>query len=347
MHSTPLPSILEIKQLFPVYPHHVQFIAESRIHAKAIVNGTDPRKALIVGPCSIHEKTSAIEYAKRFKALSDEVSRSLFLVMRVYVEKPRTVAGWKGLIYDPHLNGSHDIQTGLIWTRELLMHLTEMRVPIATEFVDPLAAYYFQDLISWGFIGARTSASQPHRQLASALKMPIGFKNGTDGNLSNAIHGITSAKTPHCLMNINEEGHLCAVQSDGNPWTHIVLRGAQEVPNYDAGSVGAALQKLAAAHLPPRLMIDCSHDNCQKDHEKQQVVFQSVIEQILNGNESIFGMMLESHLESGSQLLGEDPSLLKYATSITDPCINWKTTEQLIYSANESLSSPSFSSIGS
>lgn len=175
INSTPLPSIREIKQLFPISPHHLQFIAESRIHAKAVFGGKDPRKAIIVGPCSIHDRKSAVEYAQRFKELSERVKHSLFLVMRVYVEKPRTITGWKGLIYDPHLDGSHDMQTGLIWTRELLMLLTEMKVPIATEFVDPLAAFYFHDLITWGFIGARTSASQPHRQLASALKIPMGF----------------------------------------------------------------------------------------------------------------------------------------------------------------------------
>ncbi|MBX3719786.1 MAG: 3-deoxy-7-phosphoheptulonate synthase [Parachlamydiales bacterium] len=345
MHSTPLPSIQEIKQLFPIHSHHMQFIAESRIHAKAILNGTDKRKVVIVGPCSIHDKNAAIEYAKRFKKLSHEVSKSLFLVMRVYVEKPRTITGWKGLIYDPHLDGSHDIQTGLIWTRELMMALTEMKVPIATEFVDPLAAYYVQDLITWGFIGARTSASQPHRQLASALKIPTGFKNSTDGNLDHAVNGVISAKTSHCFMNIDEEGHLCSVQSDGNPWSHIVLRGSQETPNYDAASVRLALQKLKNAHLSERIMIDCSHGNCQKDHEKQASVFRSVFEQIEGGNDSIFGAMLESHLESGSQLLPEDPALLRYATSITDPCIDWQTTEELIYSASEGLSSSLSSSL--
>lgn len=345
MHSTPLPSIQEIKHLFPVYPYHVQFIEESRIHAKAILNGTDKRKAIVVGPCSIHDKTSAIEYAKRFKELYEEVSHTLFLVMRVYVEKPRTITGWKGLIYDPHLDGSHDIQTGLIWTRELMMTLIEMKVPIATEFVDPLATYYIQDLITWGFIGARTVASQPHRQLASALKIPLGFKNSTDGNLDQAVHGVISAKTTHCFMNIDEEGRLCAVQTDGNPWSHIVLRGSHDMPNYDAVSVHHALKKLTYAHLPERIMIDCAHGNCQKDHEQQAAVFRSVIEQIEGGNECIFGAMLESHLESGSQPLTEDPALLKYATSITDPCIDWETTEELIYSANELLSSSLSSSI--
>ncbi len=345
MHSKPLPSIQKVKQLFPIYPEHVQFIAESRIQAKAILNRTDRRKAVVVGPCSIHDKMSAIEYAKRFKELSKEVSNTLFLVMRVYVEKPRTITGWKGLIYDPHLDGSHDIQTGLIWARELLVALIEMKVPIATEFVDPLATYYFQDLITWGFIGARTSASQPHRQLASALKIPLGFKNSTDGNLDHAVNGVISAKTPHCFMNIDEEGRLCAVQSEGNPWGHIVLRGSHNIPNYDAVSVHHALKKLIQAQLPERIMIDCSHGNCQKDHEKQEAVFHSFIEQIQGGNESIFGAMLESHLEGGSQLLTEDPALLKYATSITDPCIDWKTTEELIYSANETLSSSFFSSL--
>lgn len=334
MTITPLPSPQEIKRLFPLSSAARMYIHQSRETAKQIIRGEDQRKALIVGPCSIHDRKSAIEYAERFKELSKEVSRTSFMVMRVYVEKPRTSTGWKGLLYDPHLDGSHDIKTGLLWTRELLLALAERQVPCATEFVDPLAALYFDDLITWGFIGARTSSSQPHRQFASSLEMPVGFKNATDGNLETAIHGALSAKEPHVALHIDGDGKLCAIQSHGNPFAHIVLRGAYDFTNYDSSSVRHAAEKLKGTHLPQRLMIDCSHGNCQKQYEKQQEAFLSVIEQIEKGNDGILGLMLESHLESGNQPLKDDPSQLKYAVSITDPCLDWKTTEALIYSAN-------------
>lgn len=339
MTITPLPSPQEIKTLYPISLAAAAFIKHSRETAQRIILGKDPRKALVIGPCSIHDRRSATEYAEQIKALSDVVSGTSFIVMRVYVEKPRTSTGWKGLLYDPHLNGSHDIKTGLLWTRELLLALAEMQVPCATEFVDPLAALYFDDLITWGFIGARTSSSQPHRQFASALEIPMGFKNATDGNLESAVHGVLSAREPHASLHINSEGRLCAIQSEGNPFSHIVLRGAYDFTNYDSISVQHALQQLKTAHLPQRLMIDCSHGNCQKRFEKQQETFLSVLEQIEKGNDRIFGLMLESHLESGNQPLTEDLSLLKYAVSITDPCLDWKTTERLIYSANEAFSS--------
>jgi 3-deoxy-7-phosphoheptulonate synthase len=339
MTITSLPSPYEIKTLLPVTATAAKFIENARQTAKGIVLGNDPRKALIIGPCSIHERTSAIEYAKRFQELSQKVQHTCFMVMRVYVEKPRTSMGWKGLLYDPHLDGSHDIRTGLLWTRELMLALTEMKIPCATEFVDPLAALYFDDLISWGFVGARTSASQPHRQFASSLDMPAGFKNSTDGNLESAIHGVLSAREPHASMHIDTHGKLCAIQTEGNPYSHIVLRGAYEFTNYDSSSVRSALEQLKTVQLLQRLMIDCSHGNCQKRFDQQQEVFLSALEQIEKGNDGIFGMMLESHLESGSQPLTEDVSLLKYAVSITDPCLDWKTTEDLIYSANLTLSS--------
>ncbi len=341
MTTTPLPSPHELKTRLPLLSQTAAFIDEARKSAKQIIRGGDLRKALIIGPCSIHDSRSAIEYAKCFKELSESVSPTCFMVMRVYVEKPRTSTGWKGLVYDPHLDGSDDINTGLLWTRELLLTLAEMQIPIATEFVDPLAALYFEDLVTWGFIGARTSASQPHRQFASAQAMPIGFKNSTDGNLENAVHGALSATVPHALIHADLHGKLCAVQSEGNPFSHIVLRGACSFTNYDPASVLLALEMLKKSRLPQRLMIDCAHGNCQKRFEKQEGVFLSILEQIEKGNDNIFGLMLESHLESGSQLLTEDRSLLKYAVSITDPCLDWKTTEELVHSAALTFSSTS------
>lgn len=325
-----LQSPREIKTLLELPHETAAFIEDARQTAKDIVAGVDPRLCLIIGPCSIHERISAIEYAKRIQDLSRKVEQTCFIVMRFYVEKPRTKAGWKGLLYDPHLDGSHDIKTGLLWTRELLLEMAEMRVPCATEFVDPLAALYFDDLITWGFIGARTAASQPHRQFASHLPFPVGFKNSTDGNLESAIHGVHSSRKPHAALHIDPHGKLCAIQTEGNPNSHIVLRGAHDVPNYDATSVQIATEKLKEAGLSERLLIDCSHGNCQKKSDKQQEVFLSILEQIERGNDKIFGMMIESHLESGNQLLTEDLSQLKYAVSITDPCLDWKTTEDLI-----------------
>lgn len=338
---TSLPSPQELKAQLPLSPSAQTFIHQSRKAAQDIIHKRDHRKALIIGPCSIHDRKSALEYAAHFHALSQEVKQTCLMVMRVYVEKPRTSTGWKGLLYDPHLNASHDIRTGLIWTRELLIALAEMQVPCATEFVDPLAALYFNDLISWGFIGARTSSSQPHRQFASAMDMPIGFKNATDGDLNGAIHGVLSVKEPHAFLHIDGEGKLCAMQSKGNPHAHVVLRGSYDFTNYDHLSVTKASDLLQSYRLATRLMIDCSHGNSLKQHDKQQTVFLSVLEQMEKGDLRIFGLMLESHLESGNQPLPLDLSQLKYAVSITDPCLDWKTTERLIYSAHHILlSSP-------
>jgi 3-deoxy-7-phosphoheptulonate synthase len=340
MTSIALLPPFELKKQSPLSSQTASFIAESREIAKRIIRGQDRRKALIIGPCSIHDRKSALDYAQHFKKLAESVKRSCFMVMRVYIEKPRTAKGWKGLLYDPHLDGSHDIKTGLSWARELLLTLAEMQIPAAAEFVDPLAALYFEDLVSWGFIGARTSASQPHRQFASTKSMPIGFKNSTDGNLENAVHGVLSATNPHTLLHIDEQGKLCIVQSEGNPDSHVVLRGANDFTNYDPSSISLALEMLKKANLPQRLMVDCSHGNCQKNYKKQYEVFLSVLEQIEKGNDKIFGLMLESHLRSGNQPLSEDPSLLKYAISITDPCLDWKTTEELVYSADLAFSTP-------
>lgn len=339
MQTTPLPTPEQIRELYPISRETALFIQSARSQACRIMQGTDGRKALIVGPCSIHDRASAIEYGRRFKELSNAVRETCFLVMRVYLEKPRTSTGWKGLLYDPHLDGSHDIQTGLLWSRELLSTLAEMGVPCATEFVDPLAALYFEDLITWGFIGARTSASQPHRQFASQLHIPIGFKNSTDGNLKSAVLGVKSAFSPHSSLNIDIHGKICAAQSSGNPLSHVVLRGACDFTNYDEPSVHAAVQKLEAEHLPTRLMIDCSHGNCQKRFERQVETFSAILGLLEEGNPHILGMMLESHIESGNQILTDDLDALQYAVSITDPCIDWKTTEELIYSADAAFSS--------
>jgi 3-deoxy-7-phosphoheptulonate synthase len=335
-HSLPTPDAL--KASHPLSERGRQFIAGSREAAKKIVSGEDRRKALIVGPCSIHDPISALEYAERLKTLSQAVEETCFLVMRTYMEKPRTTTGWKGFLYDPHLNRTHAISTGLRWTRELLLKLAEMHVPCATEFVHPLASPYFDDLITWGFIGARTCSSQPHRQFASLVDFPIGFKNSVEGNIYRAIHGVLAAKEEHCSFHIDGEGKLCAVHSRGNPNSHIVLRGSCDGINYDPPSIRETLSSLEAAHLPQRIMIDCAHGNSRKQGEKQEEVFLSVLEQIEAGRDEIFGWMLESHLEGGSQPLSQDPSQFQYAVSITDPCLDWATTERLIYSADVALS---------
>lgn len=329
-----LPSPRQLKTFLPTSRDQEGFISASQATVKRLLLGKDPRIAIVAGPCSIHDKEAALEYAHHFKNLSSIVSKSCFLVMRVYMEKPRTSTGWKGYLYDPHLDGSHDIHAGMIATRQLLLELASLEVPTAAEFVDPIASAYFSDLISWGFIGARTSASQPHRQLASLLNLPIGFKNATDGNIDDAIHGVIAAQNKHTFLHINDEGKIDAVQSQGNPYTHIVLRGAYEFTNYDPASVAVTLQKMKIAEISTRLLIDCSHGNCQKQHDKQIQAFSAVLDQIDGGNRSILGVMLESHLHSGSQSIH---SPLQYAVSVTDPCINWATTVELILQANAVL----------
>lgn len=330
-----LPTPREIKSLFPVSLKQKQFILSSQKQAQEFFTSKSRPFLIIAGPCSIHDLNSARAYAERLSTLSKKVKNTCFLIMRVYMEKPRTTIGWKGLLYDPFLDGSNQIQEGLYLTRQLLLDLAEMEIPVATEFVDPLTALYFEDLITWGFIGARTSASQTHRQLASYLKMPIGFKNSTDGNLDNAIQGVIAAQNSHAFMHMNEDGKLCILKSDGNPLTHIVLRGSHFDTNYDPESVQGAIEKLVLSELSPHLLIDCSHGNCQKEYKRQKLVFESIIAQKENGNDNIFGVMLESHLEEGNQLL--DSSDIRSDVSITDPCIDWSLTEELICSADERL----------
>lgn len=295
-----------------------------------LFTSSDKRILCVVGPCSIHDVDMGIEYAIRLKRLSEIVKDRMLLVMRAYFEKPRTSIGWKGLILDPHLDQSSDILSGLTLAREFLIKLIGMEIPTATELLDPITPQYIGDLITWSAIGARTTQSQTHRQLASGLPMPLGFKNTTDGSIKTAIHAITAAANPQTFLGINEKGHASYIMTKGNPNCHIVLRGGIRGPNYDSDSIKEVEEKLQEHRLPKTIMVDCSHDNCNKDPGKQVQVFQSVLNQIQNGNTSIKAIMLESNLNEGQQPFSLGKENLKYGVSITDPCISWETTEALI-----------------
>jgi len=283
-----------------------------------------------VGPCSIHDIKGAEAYAKRLKALSEEVSDSFFIVMRSYFEKPRTALGWKGLIHDPLLDGSHQIRHGFELARRLLLFLAEIQMPAGCEFLDPPSAVYNGDLIAWSCIGARTASSQVHRQIASDLPMPVAFKNSTDGNSESAVNGCLAASYPHAYLGLNHQGNLSIHHSKGNPDAHIVLRGGQSKPNYDLNSVRKAFQLLHRAGLPERLLIDCSHDNCKKKHDLQRIVFETVIKQTLESEAPIYGLMLESYLYGGNQPLKGPLETLQFGISVTDPCLSFEETEDLL-----------------
>jgi 3-deoxy-7-phosphoheptulonate synthase len=325
-----LPSYKELKNQLPLAPKQHAFVKKSKQTISEILQGKDARLLLIVGPCSIHDPLSAKEFATYLKQLATLVAPHFFLVMRVYFEKPRTSAGWKGFLYDPLLDGSNHMRTGIEQTRQLLLELADLQVPTATEFLDPLTAFYYEDLISWGSIGARTSSSPIHRQLASGLSMPIGFKNGITGNISAAVYGVLAASYPQTYMGLSEEGQPVIIQTSGNADAHIVLRGGESRPNYDSSSIAEAVTKLTHAQLPPRLLVDCSHHNSDKKHDRQPMVFQSVLRQITEGNYAIRGIMIESHLYAGSQPLKTHSNQLIYGVSITDACLDWKSTAQLI-----------------
>ncbi len=327
-----LPTPRELHTALPLGPAEKAFIDKSREEIQKILLGKDLRLLLIIGPCSIHDLDACLEYAEKLKGLADRVGSSCFIAMRAYMEKPRTRDGWKGLIHDPHLDESYDIEEGLLKARSFLLKLAQMRMPAATEFVTPPLAPYFADLISWGCIGARTSSSQPHRHLAAYLPMPIGFKNSVDGNIDCAIHSAIVARSPHPFVHIDDDGRLCRTLAPGNPAAHVVLRGSQHQPNYDAETVAAVLTKLRRFELPPRIIIDCAHDNSRKRSDKQLEVFQNVLEQIAAGNKHICGVMLESHLEAGVQPV--KASGLQRGVSITDPCIDFSTVESALISSS-------------
>lgn len=322
-----LPSPFQLKKEYPLSCE--AFIQASRKRAQNILRRSDDRLVIIVGPCSIHDPKAALEYATLLKQLMPRIEKTFFPILRFFIEKPRTRLGWKGMLYDPFLNGSNDIATGLRQSRELLLQISELGVPCAMEFLEPIAAPYFEDLIVWGLVGARTSASQTHRQMASGLPFPIGFKNDCEGKLDSALSAILSSRTPHSYIGINAQGHVASIHSQGNPHSHLVLRGSANEPNYDPLSVENALTVLRKQQIESALLIDCSHGNCGKDHQRQKIAFESVFHQAKN-NRFIAGLMLESHLFSGSQRLQETDSPLEYGVSITDPCIGWEETEFLL-----------------
>ncbi len=310
-------------------------VLTGRSAVQAILAGRDPRLLMVVGPCSIHDPAAAMEYARRLAVLRDRVSASVELIMRVYFEKPRTTIGWKGLINDPHLNGTRDMGTGLRIARRLLLDVMALGLPVGTEMVGPVMPQYIADLVTWTAIGARTAESQTHREMASGLSMPVGFKNSTDGNLQVALDGMHAASTPHSFLGLDMEGRVAIVQTTGNPDRHLVLRGGGGRTNYDAESVERAVVMLRGSRLPDRVMVDCSHGNSNKDYTRQAAVLREVLAQLAAGSPHIMGLMLESHLHAGHQKLGDDPGALKYGVSITDACIDWNTTESLIEEAAE------------
>jgi 3-deoxy-7-phosphoheptulonate synthase len=325
----PMPSPRELHERIPLGDAGAQFIAGARAALCRVLDRTDPRLLVFAGPCSIHDPAAGLDYAQRLKALAAEVEDSFFLVMRVYFEKPRTVTGWKGFINDPHMDDSFHIEEGMERARRFLSDLAAMGVPAATEALDPASPQYLGDLIAWYAIGARTSESQTHREMASGLSAPVGFKNATDGNIGVAINAIRSAREPHSFLGITFEGTPAIVRTRGNSYGHIVLRGGQS-PNYDTAQVALTEQELAQAGLSPNLVIDCAHANSRKKPELQPLVFRDCIHQIIEGNSSIVGLMLESNIVAGNQPIPQDKSKLIYGCSVTDPCISWETTEKLI-----------------
>jgi 3-deoxy-7-phosphoheptulonate synthase len=321
----------------PISDRSTATVQQARERIKAILHGRDSRLLVIVGPCSVHDVAAAHEYAAAIAAAQERYQDALEIVMRVYFEKPRTTVGWKGLINDPHLDGSYDINTGLRVARGLLLHLAEMGLPAATELLDPVVPQYIADLISWTAIGARTTESQTHREMASGLSMPIGFKNGTDGGAITAINAMEAAARPHHFLGINGEGQAAIVTTTGNPDGHLVLRGGNRGTNYHPEAVEEAAAELAKAGLPPRVMVDCSHGNSNKDYRRQGEVAAQVAAQLRAGSGHVMGVMLESHLVAGSQKIPSDLSQLTYGQSITDACIDLATTLEVLETLAESV----------
>jgi 3-deoxy-7-phosphoheptulonate synthase len=309
-------------------------VIESRDIIRDILFKKDRRLLVITGPCSIHDETAALDYAERLNRLKKEVEAKIFPVMRVYFEKPRTTIGWKGMINDPWLDGSCDIMSGLRKARELLLKITETGLATATEMLDPITPQYIADLICWSAIGARTTESQTHREMVSGLSMPVGLKNGTDGDLMVAVNGIMASGSPQQFIGIDSKGRTSIVKTRGNPWTHMVLRGGNR-PNYDSVSIYEAVTLLKKNGLNEALIVDCSHANSNKDYRMQPIVWQDVINQRVDGNEAIIGLMIESNLFEGNQTISGSHSALKYGVSITDACISWETTEKMVRSACE------------
>ena len=324
-----MPSPRELHERITLDDAGAKFVADARATLCRVLDRSDPRLLVIVGPCSIHDPAAGLEYARRLRDLAAEVKDSFYVVMRVYFEKPRTVSGWKGFINDPHMDDSFHIEEGMERARRFLVDLAALGLPAATEALDPAAPQYLGDLIAWYAIGARTSESQTHREMASGLSAPVGFKNATDGNIGIAINAIRSARGPHTFLGITADGTQAIVRTRGNAYGHIVLRGGQS-PNYDTAQVSLTEQELTQAGLSANLVIDCAHANSMKKPELQPLVFKDCIHQIIEGNRSIVGLMLESNIVPGNQPIPEDKSRLVYGCSVPDPCIGWETTEKLI-----------------
>ncbi|MBA6412206.1 3-deoxy-7-phosphoheptulonate synthase [Parahaliea sp. F7430] len=312
-------------------------VAESRQVLWDILDGKDPRMFVVVGPCSIHDPEAALDYARRLKALADELSDTLYIVMRVYFEKPRTTVGWKGLINDPHLNDTFKIEEGLHIGRKLLLDILELGLPTSTEALDPISPQYLQDLISWSAIGARTTESQTHREMASGLSCAVGFKNGTDGCLTVATNALNSVSKPHRFLGINHQGRVSVYTTKGNRYGHVVLRGGSSGPNYDSVNIALCEEALNKAKAPLNIMVDCSHANSNKQPELQTLVVEDVVSQIISGNKSIVGLMIESNLKAGNQSIPENLEDLEYGVSVTDGCIDWDTTAECLRTARDKL----------
>lgn len=327
----------KIKELLPVTEKALQTVIQGRKTLQEIISREDKRLFMVIGPCSIHDPKAALDYARRLKALADKVKDRLVIVMRVYFEKPRTTIGWKGLINDPFINNSFDVEAGLRIARKLLIDLCEMGLPTGTEALDPVTPQYLSELISWAAIGARTVESQTHREMASGLSMPVGFKNGTDGNIQTAIDAMKSATISHHFLGINQQGQICTFKTRGNPYGHLVLRGGGTKPNYTSDHIAFCEAKFKEAGLRSAIVVDCSHGNSNKDHTRQPIVLRDCLDQIEAGNRSLIGFMIESNLCEGNQSIPPNLSQLKYGVSITDKCVGWDITEQMINTSYQRL----------
>jgi 3-deoxy-7-phosphoheptulonate synthase len=332
-----MPTPDEIKAKLPLTEKAAETVVSGRRTIEAILDGRDHRLFAVVGPCSIHDPIAGLDYARRLKQLADEVSSTMFMVMRVYFEKPRTSVGWKGFINDPYMDDSFRVDEGMEKGRKFLLDVNEIGLPAATEALDPTAPQYLGDLIAWTAIGARTSESQTHREMSSGLSTPVGFKNGTDGEIESAVNAILSASHPHAFLGVNGQGRSAVVRTRGNAYGHLVLRGGGGRPNFDTVSISLAEQALAKAKLPQNMVVDCSHANSWKKPELQPLVMRDVVHQIREGNRSVVGFMVESFIEAGSQPIPEDLSKLKYGCSVTDACVSWETTVEMLRSAHEVL----------
>ncbi len=334
---SPIIAPSDLKQVFPLSLTAAKFVSDSRTTIRSILRGEDKRLMAIVGPCSIHDPKAALEYAEKLALLAEELHDQLFIIMRVYFEKPRTIVGWKGLINDPDLDGTHQISKGLGIARQLFCAITSLNLPIASEMLDPITPEYMSDIISWGAIGARTTESQTHREMASGLSFPVGFKNGTDGGLKVATDAMAAACRPHSFLGINNDGKSSIVQTSGNPDVHIVLRGGNDAPNYFPQDIAATTDLLKKNKLPAAIMVDCSHANSYKDHNRQVEVLENIITQLKESPGSITGVMIESNLEAGNQSIPENLKDLQYGVSVTDKCVDWQTTEKMLRNAAEKL----------